>query len=86
MAGEIRTRAVNSTSTSRRAYVVFGLVLLASVLFGLFVLPRLGPGQARTGTVAEEFSLPIVAGGDTSNRVSLRALRGKVMVLDFWAT
>jgi thiol-disulfide isomerase/thioredoxin len=61
-------------------------MLGASLLIGLFVLPRIGPASIKAGGLAEHFSLPIVAGGEPSNRVSLQALRGKVVVLDFWAT
>lgn len=86
MSRGVRSRNTNAVSSSRQGYVVFGLIVAASLLFGLFVLPRIGPSSARTGAAAPEFSLPIVAGGDTNNRVSLDALRGKVVVLDFWAT
>jgi thiol-disulfide isomerase/thioredoxin len=77
---------LKATSSPRQAYVTLGLVLGTSLMFGLLVLPRIGPREGRTGALAPEFSLPIVAGGDANDRVSLLAQRGKVTVLDFWAT
>jgi cytochrome c biogenesis protein CcmG, thiol:disulfide interchange protein DsbE len=70
----------------RRSVMAVGTVLIGSLLFGLLVLPRLEPREGRSGALAPEFSLPIVAGGDASSRISLFAQRGKVVVLDFWAT
>lgn len=82
-----RVRAPTSTPYGLgRTNFILGLVIFASLLFGLFVLPRIGPRDTRAGAEAKEFSLPIVAGGDTNNRVSLNAQRGKVVILDFWAT
>jgi thiol-disulfide isomerase/thioredoxin len=64
-----------------------GIVLLLSALAGWFLLPALGNRLSRkAGEVAPEFSLPVVVGGDPGSRQSLSALRGKVVLLDFWAT
>lgn len=66
------------------------LVLLASALFGYLVLPYWsGTHVARSalvGQVAPDFSLPIFHGGDSSSRIKLSALKGNVVVLDFWAS
>jgi thiol-disulfide isomerase/thioredoxin len=62
------------------------LAIVASLLFGLFVLPRMGPRPTRVGTVAADFSLLVVAGGNGVDRISLSAQRGQVTILDFWAT
>lgn len=37
-------------------------------------------------TSAPDFTLPIVSGPDVGDRVALSALRGEVVVLDFWAS
>jgi cytochrome c biogenesis protein CcmG/thiol:disulfide interchange protein DsbE len=66
------------------------LTLGAAILLGYAVLPRfsrsLGPESALVGAVAPDFSLPVLHGGDAGNRVLLSALRGKVVLLDFWAS
>ena len=68
----------------------FATVLVLCV--GLAVLPRLLSGRAAVATDrdAPEFSLPIVAnggsvGGDGST-LTMASLRGRAVVLDFWAT
>lgn len=66
------------------------LVLLASALFGYLVLPYWGgarqPRSALVGQLAPDFSLPIFHGGAGDSRIKLSALRGNVVVLDFWAS
>ena len=67
------------------------LVLIASVLFGYLVLPYWS-GTAPSfsplvGQAAPDFSLPVFhGGGDDVSRIKLSALRGNVVVLDFWAS
>jgi len=64
-----------------------GIVLLIATFVGWFVLPSLGTRLSRkVGEPAPEFSLPVVIGGEPGSRQSLSALRGKVVLLDFWAT
>jgi peroxiredoxin len=53
------------------------LVLAAAVLFSLTIM-----AQPRQGQAAQEISLPTVQ-GDT---IQLSALKGKVVLLDFWAS
>jgi cytochrome c biogenesis protein CcmG, thiol:disulfide interchange protein DsbE len=66
------------------------LVLLASAVFGFLVLPywsgARAPESALVGQLAPDFSLPIFHGGDRDSRIKLSALRGHVVVLDFWAS
>jgi len=74
----------------RRAWLSPALVLLASALFGYLILPLLSRHVSSTGKLvgapAPDFSLPILHGGDPQSRISLRALAGNVVVLDFWAS
>ncbi|HWO11686.1 MAG TPA: TlpA disulfide reductase family protein [Polyangiaceae bacterium] len=66
------------------------LVLLASAVFGFLVLPywskARAPQSELVGQLAPDFSLPIFHGGDSDSRIKLSALRGHVVVLDFWAS
>ena len=73
-------------------------VLLASAVFGYLALPYLSrqvsPSGKLLGSPAPDFSLPVIHGGidtagpgaDTTSRISLHALAGNVVVLDFWAS
>lgn len=70
----------------RRTFRMIALVVVASLLFGLLALPRLGPRTPSSGGMAPEFALPVVVGGDPTARVALANYRGQVVVLDFWAT
>lgn len=70
------------------------MVLLCSAVFGYAVLPhlarRVSPMSQMEGTQAPDFSLPVLydvpGGGDAQSRISLSALAGNVVVLDFWAS
>ena len=57
------------------------------ILIGFAVLPMLDPGRSKlVGVEAPEFSLPVIYQGEPGSRMSLSALRGKAVVLDFWAS
>jgi len=75
------------TPESRRRWLNIVLLLGASVLFGAAVLPRLQPAAAKLrGMDAPDFALPVVYGGLPDSRMRLSDLRGKAVVLDFWAS
>lgn len=57
-----------------------------AVLFGFVVLPMLGKGSKLDGKLAPDFTLPVIVNGDAGNRIHLADLRGKTVVLDFWAS
>ncbi|MCC6525785.1 MAG: TlpA family protein disulfide reductase [Polyangiaceae bacterium] len=67
-------------------YPAIGVLAILSALFGLFVLPRLGPQHPLVSRTAPDFTLPVVANGDPGARVRLSDLRDRVVVLDFWTT
>lgn len=72
-----------------RAIGIGALVFLVVMAFGA---PRFfgeeGVSSPLVGQPAPDFSAPIVAGegADAHDRVSLSALRGQVVLLDFWAS
>jgi cytochrome c biogenesis protein CcmG/thiol:disulfide interchange protein DsbE len=76
------------TTNPKQAWLTLALVVIVSVMFGGLVLPMLGrPKQSiLASTPAPEFNLEVIAGGDLGNRFSLANQRGKVVVLDFWAS
>jgi cytochrome c biogenesis protein CcmG, thiol:disulfide interchange protein DsbE len=70
----------------RRTIWTIALVAVVSLAFGLLALPRIGSKALAPGGMAPDFSLPVVVGGEPNARISLSNYRGKVVVLDFWAT
>lgn len=64
------------------------VVLLAlAALAGLALMPRLAPPEGgMTGKPAPDFTLPVAANGEPGARMSLADLRGRPVVLDFWAS
>jgi cytochrome c biogenesis protein CcmG, thiol:disulfide interchange protein DsbE len=64
-----------------------GFVLLISAFAGWFLLPALGNRLRHSaGDQIPDFSLPVVMGGEKDSRQSLQALRGKIVLMDFWAS
>jgi cytochrome c biogenesis protein CcmG, thiol:disulfide interchange protein DsbE len=79
--------SLSARSSRQRSQIAVGLILGASLLFGLFVLPRLGPGRSDlVGAKAPDFALPVIYGGEPGSRIRLSDLRGHVVLLDFWAS
>ncbi|HTV19198.1 MAG TPA: TlpA disulfide reductase family protein [Polyangiaceae bacterium] len=86
----------NPPKNERQSWTPAVLVLAASVLFGYLVLPywssSVQSSSPLVGQAAPDFSLPVfhsgddVQGGDDTSRIKLSALRGNVVVLDFWAS
>ena len=64
-------------------YMVLVIVVAAAVAY--FAIPNEGR-EARLDFEAPTFSLPIIAGGEPGSRIRLEDLRGKTVVLDFWAS
>jgi len=80
----------DSEKTEQQSWTPAVLVLVASVLFGYLVLPywsgAVQSSSPLVGQPAPDFSLPVFHGGDDTSRIKLSALRGNVVVLDFWAS
>lgn len=77
----------DSKTDVRQAWTVAGVVLAVSLFFGLVILPQVrGSSDRLVGVEAPDFSLPVLSGGEPDNRLRLANLRGKPVVIDFWAS
>ena len=81
----------HSKDDSRQGYVVALLVILTSLGFGLFGLPRFGKHVARTaspfvGHPAPDFMLRAISGEGVGKAQRLSDLQGKTVLLDFFAS
>jgi thiol-disulfide isomerase/thioredoxin len=75
------------TRSATPAWGSIAVLLALSVLFGLFILPRIRSSNSKlVGVPAPTFTLPVLDPAESGNRLALRDLRGKVVVLDFWAS
>jgi thiol-disulfide isomerase/thioredoxin len=73
---------------ARQAWSSGLLVFAVAIIFGLFVLPRLGGGAKSplVGRQAPDFILPVIYGQGLGPNVRLSDQQGRVVVLDFWAS
>ena len=76
-----------AASSERTSGFTIGAVIVA-VVVGFALLPRLfPPGSALSGKDAPDVALKLVANAPTDGAdVSLSSLRGRAVLLDFWAT
>ena len=83
----------STTPAPRRGVPLWAQILIWVFLVGLLVIVAMGLRRAQQGTVQpgqkiENFSLPLYSGYelDGKNEIKLEDLRGKVVVLNFWAS
>jgi thiol-disulfide isomerase/thioredoxin len=76
------------TTNVKQSWMTLVLVVAVSALFGLIVLPTLHGEKASKweGKPAQDFSLEVISGGESGNRLKLSSLAGKAVVIDFWAS
>jgi cytochrome c biogenesis protein CcmG, thiol:disulfide interchange protein DsbE len=76
------------TKDPRIAWWTLAALLAIMVMFALVIVPLMRPKQrdAKVGRPAPDFSLEVIHGGDAGNRIRLSTLRGKAVLLDFWAS
>jgi thiol-disulfide isomerase/thioredoxin len=77
----------SKTATPGQATLIIGAVVAVALVLGLTVLPTFKPPRSRlVGLPAAGFTLPVMTGGEPGSRVRLSDLRGKVVVIVFWAS
>lgn len=75
------------TYNPKQAWTTALLVAGVSLFFGVVVLPYLSPSKSElVGKAAPDFALNVIHGGEPGNRIRLSDLKGKAVVLDFWAS
>jgi thiol-disulfide isomerase/thioredoxin len=75
------------TQSGKPAWASLAVLIALSVVFGLFILPRFRASSSRlAGVPAPLFALPVLDAENSGNRLALRDLRGKAVILDFWAS
>ena len=76
-----------SSHLDRRSFNIAAVVLGVGVLFGFTLLPKLArPHNAMIGKPAPEFTLPSISPESQGDRLALSSLRGKTVILAFWAS
>jgi thiol-disulfide isomerase/thioredoxin len=79
--------AVPEFYSGKILYPAIAVLLGLSALFGLAILPRLPTrGGGMIGKPAPDFALAVAANGDPGSRMSLGELKGRPILLDFWAS
>ncbi|MEZ4372964.1 MAG: TlpA disulfide reductase family protein [Polyangiaceae bacterium] len=68
-------------------YITAALVLVGALVFGLVLLPRFDPSKSPlVSQAAPDFALEVIHEGDEGSRIRLSNLKGKPVLLDFWAS
>lgn len=81
------SKAPKPKENPNQIYITAGLVLVGALVFGLVLLPNLDPGKsALVEKEAPDFALDVIHQGDEGSRIRLSNLRGKPVLLDFWAS
>jgi cytochrome c biogenesis protein CcmG, thiol:disulfide interchange protein DsbE len=79
--------AVPEFYSGKVLYPAIAVLIGLTALFGVAILPRLGLGRGgMVGQPAPDFTLPVAANGDPGARMQLAELKGRPVVIDFWAT
>jgi len=75
------------TATMKQGILVVGSVVALAIVLGITVLPMFNPPRSKLlGTPAPDFTLPVMTGGEPGNRLKLSDMKGKAVVIDFWAS
>jgi len=75
------------TLTLSQSWFLGVMALAVILMFSFVILPYVDPKPAQvSGHVAQDFDLELIHGGEPGDRVRLSDMKGKVVVLDFWAS
>jgi thiol-disulfide isomerase/thioredoxin len=76
------------TKDTRLAWTSLLALVAIAAMFLFVIVPSIRPrkGGILAGRPAPDFSAEVIFGGDPGNRMRLSTLRGKAVVLDFWAS
>ena len=79
---------LKQTKDPRAAWWTLAALLAIILMFAFVIVPLMRPKQrdAKIGRPAPDFSLEVIHRGDPGNRMRLSTLRGKAVLLDFWAS
>lgn len=76
-----------ASSPGKFLHPAVGVALGAAALLGLALLPRMVPqATGMVGKPAPAIEVPIAANGHIGQRMSLAELKGRPVLLDFWAS
>ncbi len=77
---------LKETTHPRQAWSTLLLIIGVSAFFAFVVLPYIRPKSKLEGIAAPDFALSVIHGGEAESRIRLSDLRGKTVILDFWAS
>src|SRR5258708_1730471 len=70
----------------QKTLTIAAIIIGVACLAGMILLPRLARSSSKAlHHPAPTFALPVVLNGDPGARMSLADLRGKAVLIDFWA-
>ncbi len=82
-----RARPTNEkTLKLRQTWFLAAMAAAVICMFAFVILPYVDKPAAGIAQAAEDFDLELLSGGAPGERVRLSDLRGRVVVLDFWAS
>jgi cytochrome c biogenesis protein CcmG/thiol:disulfide interchange protein DsbE len=80
-------QGVKKSLDLRQSWFLGVMAAVVVLMFSFVILPYVDPPAAKfSGQEAADFDLSLISGGGPGDRVRLSDLRGKVVILDFWAS
>ena len=80
-------KAKQRKENPNQIYITAAMVLVGALVFGLVLLPRFDPAKSPlVSEAAPDFALEVIHEGEEGARIRLSNLKGKPVLLDFWAS